>query len=175
MVKSIHGKLQLKPGLFKNLQLGQCSFGKGVFAAEDIRSGEKIMEFGGSIISSAELPYPYEAEKDYFLQVGQDLYLGPSGTLDDYVNHSCNPNSAIRINKNTVELIAISFIRFGDQITFNYATTMNSNWGEFECACGSNECLGMVKKFVDLPEPIQKKYIELKVVPNYILAKIKNI
>jgi hypothetical protein len=175
MMRNIYKKSYLKPIIFKNLKVEHCLYGRGVYAEEYIGIGEKILEFGGAIISSKELPYPYESEKDYFLQIGHDLYLGPSGDIDDYVNHSCSPNSGVRIKNGCVELIAILPIQCGDQVTFNYTTTMSSDWGEFRCGCGSKKCCGIVKKFKDLPPSVQKKYIRQDVVPNYILAKIINI
>lgn len=164
-----------KPKVYKGLILGDCTYGKAVFANECISAGEIILEFGGTIISFEELPNPYEPEKDYFLQVGEHMYLGPSGEIDDFINHSCSPNCGIKIQNETIALIAICSINSGDQITFNYATTMGSNWGEFECACGSSDCHGMVKKFLELPPSIQKKYMDLNIIPDYILAKINNI
>lgn len=175
MQRTNYNNSYLQPSIFKNLKVERCSYGRGVFAEECIGIGDKILEFGGTIISSKALPYPYESEKDYFLQIGQNLYLGPSGDIDDYVNHSCNPNAGVRIQNGLVELISILPIQCGDQVTFNYTTTMSSDWGEFQCGCGSKKCCGVVKKFKDLPPSIQKKYIQQDVVPNYILAKIINI
>jgi len=175
MLAHIYSKPYLKPVILKNLKIKSCAYGKGVYATENIPMGEKILEFGGHIISSKELPYPYRSENDYFLQIGHDAYLGPSGEMDDYINHSCSPNSGIRITDFIVELIAISPIQYGDHITFNYTTTMDSDWGEFPCSCGSKRCCGIVKKFIDLPPSTQKKYVQWDVVPNYILAKIENI
>jgi len=163
------------PIIYKKLALGNCFFGKAVFAAERIEQGQTILRFGGDIISSTSLPYPYAPEKDYFLQVGEDEYLGPSGGMDDYINHSCCPNCGIRISSKTVELIAIVSIERNAQLTYNYSTTMNSDWGKFQCACGAHTCCGIVRNFLELPVPIQKKYIDLGIVPNYILDKIVNI
>jgi len=175
MIETTFKKKHSLPVVYKKLTLGNCSYGKAVFAAEHIHPGDVILKFGGSVIPSKELPYPYEHEKDYFLQIGEDMYLGPSGDMDDYVNHSCDPNCGIKIQHNEVVLIAISFIKKGDQITFNYSTTMNSDWGEFRCSCGSSNCLDVVRNFITLPPLIQKKYLELDVIPDYILAKIIDI
>ena len=70
----------------KKLILNDCSYGKGVFAAEDINTGEEVLQFGGPFVEVEELPKPYTAKNDYYLQIGARTFLGPSGKLDDYVN-----------------------------------------------------------------------------------------
>lgn len=154
------------------LVLKGCQFGKGVFAIADINTGDEVLQFGGSIVSEAELPWPYTPEKDHYLQIGDGIFLGPSGELDDYVNHSCNPNTGVVFSSNEIRLVAITPISADSEITFDYSSTMDSLWGEMECACGSENCRRKVKNFVDLPIEIQIKYIELGVVADFLLQKL---
>ncbi|MFC1515361.1 SET domain-containing protein [Thermodesulfobacteriota bacterium] len=156
----------------KKLILNNCSYGKGVFAGEDIDAGEEILQFGGPIVGVKELPRPYTAKNDYYLQIGTSTFLGPSGQLDDYVNHSCSANTGVVFDAGVIKLIAILFVPAGNQITFDYSTTMDSFWWEMECACGSKNCRRKVENFVDLSEQIQYKYIKMGVVPEYILKKL---
>ena len=73
--------------------------GQGVFADKDFRNGEKIIEFKGKLFTYAQLPTPYSSVKDHYVQIGKNLYVGPSGGFDDFFNHSCNPNSWLRIRE----------------------------------------------------------------------------
>jgi hypothetical protein len=142
-----------------------CSYSTGVFTDED------IIYFGGQIVGIEKLPTPYTADKDYFLQVGPDFFLGPSGKLDDYVNHSCDPNTGIFFNSGRVRLSSIKYILAGSQITFDYSTTMkNFNW-QMSCDCGSADCRHQIKNFDELPDTIKTKYIELGIVPKYLSKK----
>lgn len=156
----------------KKLFINDCPYGKGVFAAEDIKADEEIVYFGGSIVGIEELPKPYTSKNDYYLQIGERTFIGPSGQLDDYINHSCVPNAGVIIDAGMIKLVAITFIRAGSQIVFDYSTTMDRFWYEMECACGSENCRRKVKNFVDLSRQLQSEYIKMGVVPDYILKKL---
>ena len=145
--------------------------GTGVFAAYDISAGEEILTFSGPLVRTKDLPTPYGPRNDYFLQIGEDLFLGPSGDVDDYVNHSCAPNAGVVVAGNSILLIATCHIRAGGEIFFDYSSTMdNSSW-QMECACGSSLCRGMIGDFLDLSTELQEKYVRLGIVPEYILRK----
>ncbi|MBI2625395.1 MAG: hypothetical protein HYW70_03640 [Candidatus Nealsonbacteria bacterium] len=54
------------------------------------------------------------------------------------------------------------------EITFDYSTTMDEDdWG-MDCQCGSKSCRGRIRDFKYLPPDIQKKYLDLGIVPEYI-------
>ena len=108
--------MQLHYSPSKNLFLNDCLQGKGVFTAEVIKADEEILYFGGSVVDIDELPKPYTSNNDYYLQIGERTFLGPSGQLDDYINHSCEPNSGVILDAGTIKLVAISFISAGRQI-----------------------------------------------------------
>ncbi len=127
------------------------------------------MAFNGRLIYSDELPEPYESVDDHYVQIGKDSYMGPSGGLDDFVNHSCDPNSGLVITNTRVELVAIRDIKSGEEITWDYSTTMYGDDWKMNCQCNSVYCRHVVGNFIDLPDEIRKKYIQLGVVPSYNL------
>ena len=153
----------------KKLVLKNCEHGSGVFAEEPIKAGDEILKFRGPLVGINDLPRPYTAENDYYLQIGEDLFIGPSGEIDDYINHSCEPNSGIKFDIEGITLVAIKPIATGHQITFDYSTTMHNFDYEMNCRCSSNKCRQRVKNFIDLPEETQTKYIKLGIIPDYIL------
>ena len=130
------------------------------------------MHFKGPVVSIKDLPNPYIAENDYYLQIEENLFMGPSGELDDYVNHSCEPNSGIKFDTDCIKLVAIAPVAPGHQITFDYSTTMHNFDWEMNCACGSNKCRRQVKNFIELPEETQARYVKLGIVPDYILKNL---
>ena len=134
----------------------------GVFAKKDFHPSEKIMEFTGKRLS------PEEAEnrniEEYTVQVGDNIYMGPSGKEDDEVNHSCNPNTGLVWLDDKLWLISIRWILEDEEITFDYSTTIgpNDEW-TMMCNCGELNCRKIIQKFNLLPKEIQDKYIDLDI------------
>lgn len=114
--------------------------GKGVFAAVPIATGEKILKFTGPLVQYSQLDHD-----DYHLQIGVELYLGPSGECDDYVNHCCNPNTTLDDDLNLVALRAISP---DEEITWDYSTAIDEeDFPGFTCQCGAPNCRKIVRSF----------------------------
>lgn len=159
----------LSPKFLKLLQVQTLpTKGRGLFSLEPISSSETIFYFGGKHLYQHQLPARHLS--DYYLQIGADLYLGPSGEADDLVNHSCQPNSAVIIrNRWQVLLTAISPISPQEEITFDYSLTWSEGPEEAleKCQCGSSSCRGSISSFRFLPEEIKKKYLALGLVPEY--------
>lgn len=143
--------------------------GKGVFTKRNLIKGEKIIKFAGKIFRRNELPSPYDLVDDHYVQIGRNLYMGPSGKLDDFFNHSCNPNSGLRINNKIVWLIAIKNIKKGEEIFWDYSTTMNEDDWELNCKCKSKNCRKKIRDFKYLPKNIKIRYINLGIVPDYAI------
>jgi len=156
----------------KRLISQKCPTGRGVFAGERIFAGEEILTFLGPLIRRRDMPAIHSQDEDYYLQVGDNLFLGPSGEIDDYINHSCDPNSGVVIEGETSKLVAIQTIGRGEQIRFDYSTTMYKPVLVMKCSCGSPVCRGKVVDFILLPDEVQAKYIALGVVPEYITRRI---
>ena len=156
----------------KRLVLRNCKHGKGVFTTQDIYNGNEVLKFKGSIVGSDELPAPYSEANDYYLQIGDGIFLGPSGDIDDYVNHSCCPNAGVIFDSEGIKLVAVTSIPAGTEITFDYSTTMDNCRYEMNCGCLSRNCRHKIKNFVELAAEIQAQYIQLGIIPDYILQKL---
>ncbi|HLC78703.1 MAG TPA: SET domain-containing protein-lysine N-methyltransferase [Candidatus Nanoarchaeia archaeon] len=148
--------------------------GQGVFVNEYIEKNEKIMDFHGRLFKSKELLKIFDPSQDYYIQIGKNLYVGPSGMEDDFINHSCDANSVLLIKKQKAFLIALKNIKKGQEITLDYSITMlNDNW-KIDCSCGSKNCRKIIKEFKYLPKNVQEKYIKLGIVPKYVIDGLKN-
>ncbi len=141
---------------------------RSVFAERGFKKDEIIFPFRGKIYHRADNPRGLYAQLNHYLQIGPNEYLGPTRSADNFVNHSCIPNCVVVVGEK-VFLKAIRDIQPGDEITFDYSTTMveNGRW-EMECKCGCPECRKKVGDFKKLPEDVKKKYIRLGVVPDYV-------
>jgi SET domain-containing protein len=146
-----------------------CGTGRGVFAALLIPADSVIMSYTGPL-----LRYHQTTSATLALQIGPDLYIGESGQADDFVNHSCQPNAGMRIDGTDVQLIALRDIPPGEQITFDYSTTMDEDDFEFDCLCGSQECRGKIRDFKHLPAELREAYARRGIVPEYNRRFIKS-
>ena len=142
-----------------------CDTGHGVFATASIPADSDLVRYHGPL-----LRYHQTTPQTLAVQVGPDLYLGPSGGPDDFVNHSCDPNAGLVIagtDGRDVRLIAIRDIAPGEQVTFDYSTTMDEDDFEFDCRCGAPGCRGRMRDFKHLPAAVQQRYADRGVVPAY--------
>ena len=63
--------------------------------------------------------------------------------LLDYVDHSCDPNCVFDVDK--LAMIALRRIEKGDAITFFYPGAEVELAADFDCHCGSPDCIGHPK------------------------------
>jgi SET domain len=142
--------------------------GRGVFAAEPFAAGAHLLDFTGPL-----LRYHQTNAQTLALQIGPDLYLGASGEMDDCVNHNCDPNAGLRIAGLEVELIALRDIAAGQEICFDYSTTMDEDDFEMPCRCGAAACRKIIRDFKHLPADLKRRYAALGIVPKYNLRYIQ--
>ncbi|MFA4953537.1 MAG: SET domain-containing protein [Candidatus Pacearchaeota archaeon] len=150
-----------------NLVIKKARNGKGIFANKNFKKGYEILKLKkGKLMSYEEIVY--DKNEDKYVQVDKKLYFNPFGNLIVFLNHSCNPNVGIIIKQNEIHLVAIKNIFIGEEITFDYSTTMDEDDWTMKCNCGDKNCREIIKDFKHLPKFIQKKYLELGIVPDYI-------
>ena len=151
-----------------SLILKKSKNGQGVFANKNFKKGEKIVEFTGKLLAYEEFPKHYIPLEEHCVQIGRNIYLGPSGGIDDFFNHSCAPNSGLLIKGKKAFLIAIKNIKKGNEIAWDYSTTMDEDCWEIKCSCGSKNCRKKIRDFKYLDKKLQQKYIKLGIVPEYL-------
>ncbi len=119
--------------------------GVGVIAAEPIAKGEKLMEFGGGIISPADFDTDVYRMRSIW-QVGEGVYLAlreddPEPSLDENLNHSCDANAWL---DDAVTLSARRDIAAGEEITLDQGTWNHDEddyvWDQDHCSCGADGC-----------------------------------
>jgi len=149
------------------IRIGDCDVGRGVFAEEPISAGTEILQFTGPLLTLNEVR-SQGALAANALQIGIDryLYLDEPGRL---INHSCAPNAGVR---DDVRLVALRDIVTGEEVRFDYSTTVSDGW-TMACHCGTAECRNLVVAFQLLPGPLRQRYAVLGVVQRFILEAVE--
>ncbi|GMU58056.1 MAG: hypothetical protein AMXMBFR33_72020 [Candidatus Xenobia bacterium] len=155
-----------EPNFYKQLELRSTDFGQGVFTLEALSPGEEILCFGGPRGTMADMK-----DLEHSIQIGRNLFLGPSGRMDDYINHSCWPNCGIRLAGERLVLVAIEAIASGREVTFDYATCLGpeDDW-VMRCGCRTGRCRGLISA-LSLPPETLERYRALDVLPFYIFPE----
>jgi uncharacterized protein len=145
--------------------------GKGLFARKNFKAGSVILLIKGKRYHWAVVKERGGVFLDNCFRFGPETYLSPEGSLAEFVNHSCEPNSKIIKNNNQLYLVALVNIPKGGEIVFDYAGTLAADdiW-TMKCNCGAKTCRGIVRKYTRLPKKLQQVYITNGVIPRYILA-----
>lgn len=135
--------------------------GNGVFAAEAIRKGERIVRYKGKLRSHDEIDEIYGALPDdghTFLFTLNKKYVvdaNVDGNVARWINHSCDPNCEAVIHehrddkrsKDKIWIEAIRDIAAGEELTYNYGIILEGPHTAREkklwaCRCGAEGCTG---------------------------------
>jgi len=147
--------------------IAECAVGHGLFAGESIAAGTEILRLTGPLLTLNEVRAKGPSLAANALQIGIDRYLDLDAP-GRFINHSCAPNAAIV--RDTV-VVAIRPIAAGEEIRFDYSTTISDGW-TMECRCGETECRGLVVAFQLLPETIRRRYAILGHVQTFIVEDV---
>lgn len=121
--------------------------GKGCFANVFFRRWGKIAEYTGERISRGEVKRRVRRRKKLRIcAINQywsvDGSRGGNGT--HYVNHSCAPNSFMRVVRGHIIFFALRDIQPGEEITLDYVTTDHPDTKT--CSCKSPACRGTINR-----------------------------
>ena len=131
--------------------------GSGLFTTIEIPANIPIIEITGTIIPIEEID---NYNPDKVIQIGPYSYIGESGGIDDYINHSCNPNCKMHVVGNRAILYSLYVVPKNNELTFDYSTTSTDNMNEWnmQCNCGENNCRNIISGFQHLDKELQEKY-----------------
>lgn len=138
--------------------------GRGNVAIGKIMKGEIICKMRGPIITLKEFSEKYDIDGCNPLQIGCDEFID---LVEPYVcfNHSCDPNSGIR---NNGILFALKDIEPGDEILFDYSTTVDDLWWQMDCKCASSNCRKIIGDFQTIPHEKKEFYYQNNALTGYI-------
>lgn len=119
--------------------------GKGAYALQRIPARKKIGDLGGVIITMKEaMKLIKDLKVINLVELDDDLALNASANPNDmrFINHSCGPNTYLRVMKNRVEFYALRNIRKGEELSCDYGETHHE--GKLPCKCGARNCRGFI-------------------------------
>lgn len=153
----------------QKFNVAKCPIGLGLFASTEISPWETIFYLTGRQLDFTEAVASEQGE--HSIQIGLNRYVSTHsyGKYPDsparYINHSCSPNAGF---VDEIRLVALKPIRRGEEIRFDYSTTMLERYWEMDCHCGATTCRRRVRDFDLLPLSRQRFYLDLGVVPDFI-------
>jgi SET domain-containing protein len=117
----------------------------GIYAAEFIPVGRKIIEYTGERISRRETKRRADASEMIYLFTLDNYWtldgsVGGSGA--EYINHSCDPNLITRIVKGHIIYMSLRDIKPGEELTVDYR--FDKKVERVECKCGTPKCRGTI-------------------------------
>ena len=114
--------------------------GHGLFALKPIKKGDFILEYVGKKIPTAladtlTTRYLFEIDKDWTIDGSE------RSNAARYINHSCDPNCEVYIEKGHIMIYTIKNIAVGEELSYDYG---EEYFDEFlrpvGCRCGSAKC-----------------------------------
>lgn len=134
--------------------------GFGINAGEDIRKGEIITRFRGSLKFKINKNKRDALSHPDWVGVKKNHWIDPERP-QKFLNHSCNPNASIK----GLTVVAIRNIKEGEEITFDYSIIEGDVRWELKCLCKQPNCRKVIRSVQFLPKKVFKKY--LPNVPTY--------
>jgi len=137
---------------------------KGVFARENIKTGERVAIFGGDVMLIDEINDLPRKLQNYPMQIEERFVLGIRNAVEpedtDFFNHSCEPNCGFR---GQMFLVAMRPIKRDEEVTFDYAMVVSRSLGsdivfEMKCHCGTRNCRKIITEEDWKLAELQKRY-----------------
>jgi hypothetical protein len=128
--------------------------GLGVFAAQKIVKGTRIIEYVGERVSHDEADRRYEDKDEndshtflFIVDRKTVIDAGVEGNDARYFNHSCDPNCESVVEERRVYIEAIRDIDSGAELTYDYQIQREDDDPDnidevFACRCGFAQCRG---------------------------------
>ncbi len=149
VVKSVHQKVSTKEVIeklpdhhFKKVKAKRGLAGLGLFACEDIKKGELIIEYIGEILNKEQADK--KATSQYLFEVTRNRTIDgtPRWNIARYCNHACEEaaNAESEIKKGRVFIRAIRNIKEGDEIVYDYGEEfVKEHIAPYGCRCAAKK------------------------------------
>jgi SET domain-containing protein len=119
--------------------------GRGCFATQRFKKRHKIVELVGERVSRVEAARRMRGRRRLHI-CGINSYWGidssRGGNGSQFINHSCRPNSYLRITHEHIIFFALRDIEAGEEITLDYINSYHPD--DYRCRCGAKGCRGTI-------------------------------
>ena len=134
--------------------------GTGVYAAEPIAKGTRIIEYAGEKIPTLEGTKREEAspQHTFIFTLNDEWYIDArfGGNDSRFINHSCNPNTEADIENDRIWIVALRDITEGEELTYDYSFDPDDD--PAPCVCGAASCRGQINRFAEAELNLEKDY-----------------
>jgi uncharacterized protein len=123
--------------------------GRGVYAAQFIPRGTRVIEYTGERVSWEAAPDNDDDPHtfNFGLESGDVINPEVGGNDARWINHSCDPNCEAVEEDDRIFIYALRNIRPGEELLYDYHMELDEPVTEsakkkFACHCGSSNCRG---------------------------------
>jgi SET domain-containing protein len=119
--------------------------GKGVFAAQDIPKGTRILPYLGEKISPQEATQRIAQGNTsiFFFDARYDIDGNIQKNRARYINHSCDPNCESDLLDGQLWILARRDIQAGEELRYDYGYELDG-YEKRLCQCGAKNCCGYI-------------------------------
>ena len=119
--------------------------GQGLFTAQDIPQGTRIIAYIGEKISTYESVRRRAAGNAYIFHLNYRSAIDGQtfNNTARYINHSCDPTCAVEKTDGTLWIVARRAITAGEELSFNYGYEL-THYRDHPCTCGAEQCCGYI-------------------------------
>jgi uncharacterized protein len=149
----IHPALEVKISLIQ---------GEGIFTTKDINAGEIVIIWGGSVVSIDDFNNGkglkhtnVGLDENLFLVADEDYGID----IDDYMNHSCDPNTWL---SDEITVVTRRKILIGEELTIDYVMELADEGYvmKIPCNCGSLKCRKRITGLDWNIKSLQEEYLD---------------
>jgi hypothetical protein len=132
--------------------------GRGVYTAQFIPKGTRIIEYTGQRVSWEAAPDDDNPHTFNFgLENGDVIDPEVGGNDARWINHSCDPNCEAIEEDNRIFIYAMHNIQPGEELLYDYHMELDEPITEsakkkFACHCGALNCRGTMIELQKHPE-----------------------
>ena len=123
--------------------------GRGVYAAQIIPDGTRIIEYTGERVSWEAAPDDVDNPHtfNFGLENGEVINPEVGGNDARWINHSCDPNCEAVEEDDRIFIYALRDIPPGEELLYDYHMELDEPITEsakkkFRCHCGASNCRG---------------------------------
>ncbi|MFP3558320.1 SET domain-containing protein-lysine N-methyltransferase [Paraburkholderia sp. SIMBA_049] len=128
--------------------------GRGVFATQDIATGDLVCEYKGKLVpcesaARAVSQDPAQPDHTFLFDLGNGYVIdgGLGGNSARWINHSCEPNCLPELDGTRIFIRAGRHIASGEELSIDYALVSDeprskSLRDRYRCHCGAPRCRG---------------------------------
>lgn len=129
--------------------------GKGLFAAKEYNRGQFIEYIHGSKVLIRKFNKKIYKKTFNWIAVSRFTFINTDESVFRFINHSCEPNAAIK-GERTV--YALRPIKCGEEVTIDYSLNeVDPDFLMSDCHCGSKFCRKNIGPIVSLSSAEYKR------------------